>query len=65
MQDIQAQNPLLLLDIRYPHALAVRGLPLIHKDPFDRLLVAQALVEGATILTRDKNIQQYPVPTLW
>jgi len=65
VQDIQAQNPLLLLDIRYPHALAVRGLPLIHKDPFDRLLVAQALVEGATILTRDKNIQQYPVPTLW
>jgi len=65
VRDIQAQNPLPLLDIRYAHALAVRGLPPIHKDPFDRMLVAQALVERATILTCDANIPRYPIPTIW
>ena len=65
VRDIQAQNPLQLLDIQYPHALAVRGLPPIHRDPFDRMLVAQALVENATILTCDANIRRYPVMTIW
>ncbi|MCC6532222.1 MAG: type II toxin-antitoxin system VapC family toxin [Burkholderiales bacterium] len=42
------------------HALAVERLPLLHKDPFDRLLIAQAEVEGATLLTSDKQVAQYP-----
>lgn len=44
------------------HAVAVDGLPPIHKDPFDRLLIAQALVEGITLLTADAEIAQYPGP---
>ena len=44
------------------HALAVSLLPKIHKDPFDRLLVAQAQVEGITLLTMDKRVSQYPGP---
>lgn len=44
------------------HALAVSLLPKIHKDPFDRLLVAQAQVEGITLLTMDKKVSQYPGP---
>ena len=44
------------------HALAVSLLPKIHKDPFDRLLVAQAQVEGITLLTMDKMVSQYPGP---
>jgi len=40
-------------------------LPRIHKDPFDRLLIAQALHENLTIITSDEQIQRYDVPTLW
>ena len=43
----------------------VKSLPPIHGDPFDRLLVAQALENDLTILTRDRIIPQYQVPTCW
>jgi len=46
-------------------ALVASGLPQHHKDPFDRLLIGQALVEGLTLLTPDPLIKQYPVITLW
>jgi PIN domain nuclease of toxin-antitoxin system len=44
------------------HAVAVDGLPPIHKDPFDRILVAQAWTEGITLLTADPLVAQYPGP---
>ena len=44
------------------HAVAVHGLPPIHKDPFDRLLVAQALIEGVTLVTVDEVVGRYPGP---
>jgi PIN domain nuclease of toxin-antitoxin system len=44
------------------HAAAVAHLPLIHKDPFDRLLIAQAVSEGAVLLTSDAIIAKYPGP---
>lgn len=44
------------------HAVAVDGLPPLHRDPFDRILVAQALVEGITLLTADPLVAQYPGP---
>jgi len=44
------------------HAAAVANLPLIHRDPFDRLLVAQAMVEGITLLTADPVLARYPAP---
>jgi PIN domain nuclease of toxin-antitoxin system len=44
------------------HAVAVDILPPIHKDPFDRMLIAQAMVEGITLLTADAVIAQYPGP---
>lgn len=44
------------------HAIAVSTLPAIHKDPFDRLIIAQAIVEGITLLTADKLIARYPGP---
>jgi PIN domain nuclease of toxin-antitoxin system len=52
------------LAIEHPHALAVATLPPLHRDPFDRLLVAQAALLGLTILTADPALAQYPVPTL-
>jgi PIN domain nuclease of toxin-antitoxin system len=47
------------------HAWEVRGLPLHHRDPFDRLLVAQALVEGIPIVTGDRRFGAYGVDTRW
>ena len=44
------------------HVVAIDGLPPIHKDPFDRILVAQATVEGITLLTIDSLVAQYPGP---
>lgn len=44
------------------HAIAVNALPRFHKDPFDRILVAQAIVEGILLLTADPLIAQYPGP---
>jgi PIN domain nuclease of toxin-antitoxin system len=44
------------------HAVAVDSLPPIHKDPFDRILIAQAMVEGVTLLTDDAVIAKYPGP---
>ena len=42
----------------------MRFLPPLHKDPFDRILVAQAIVEGITLLTTDDKVAQYPGPVL-
>jgi PIN domain nuclease of toxin-antitoxin system len=50
------------LPITSEHAVAVDGLPPIHKDPFDRILVAQAMVEGVALLTADPLVAQYPAP---
>jgi PIN domain nuclease of toxin-antitoxin system len=44
------------------HAVGASNLPLLHKDPFDRLLIAQAMVEGIILLTADPVIAQYPGP---
>ena len=46
-------------------ALRAGRLPDLHRDPFDRLLVSQAISMGMTILTPDEAIRQYPVPTVW
>jgi PIN domain nuclease of toxin-antitoxin system len=53
------------LDISHAHALRVHALPPVHKDPFDRPLVAQAAAERLTVLTPDPQIGRYSVPTLW
>ena len=45
--------------------LALERLPVLHRDPFDRLLICQALIHGLALLTPDPQIQQYPVRTIW
>jgi PIN domain nuclease of toxin-antitoxin system len=50
------------LPIASEHAVAVGGLPPIHRDPFDRMLVAQATIEGITLLTSDATVARYPGP---
>jgi PIN domain nuclease of toxin-antitoxin system len=46
-------------------ALHLTKLPDLHRDPFDRMLVAQALVHGLTLLTPDEALRRYPAPTFW
>lgn len=53
-----------LLGISLVHVLAVRDLPLHHRDPFDRMLIAQARIEKLTLVTRDPRILKYEVDTL-
>lgn len=53
------------LPVHLSHALAVRKLPDIHRDPFDRMLVAQALSEGLSIVTGDRQLEGYSAPLLW
>lgn len=55
-------NGYLELPILSEHAVAIEGLPAIHKDPFDRLLIVQAMVEGITLLTNDAVVARYPGP---
>ncbi len=51
--------------IKSSHTLAVLGLPMLHKDPFDRLLLAQAKYEGISLVTSDKILQGYPAPVIF
>ncbi len=54
-----------ILHIGLEHVLALDQLPPVHKDPFDRLLVAQARVEGASLVTNDPIMANYPVNVIW
>ena len=53
------------LPVTIAHSLAVRDLPRHHRDPFDRLLIAQARCERLTLVSRDTAIRRYPIDTLW
>ncbi|MBN1836762.1 MAG: type II toxin-antitoxin system VapC family toxin [Spirochaetales bacterium] len=58
-------NRIVWLALEKQHMRAVVGLPWVHRDPFDRLLVAQARCEGMAIVTSDENLRQYGVGTVW
>jgi PIN domain nuclease of toxin-antitoxin system len=58
-------NDLEVLPVDLEHVLALETLPTPHKDPFDRLLIAQANAENAILLSNDPLFQQYPVTVMW
>jgi PIN domain nuclease of toxin-antitoxin system len=60
-----AANAFESLSIELTHALRAGSLPTIHRDPFDRMLIAQAQIEGLPILTADPAISRYDVETIW
>jgi len=53
------------LDITFTHVAELEKLPRHHRDPFDRMLVAQARAEGLVLLTADHSLEKYPVETIW
>ncbi len=65
VEDIVAQNGFLSLPATVRHGDLLRDLPRHHGDPFDRLLIVQALEEGLTILTSDRAFEPYRVPVVW
>jgi PIN domain nuclease of toxin-antitoxin system len=62
LEDAIRANRFLPLPVTLAHALAVRALPHHHRDPFDRLLIAQARAEGLRFVSRDTNVQKHGVP---
>jgi PIN domain nuclease of toxin-antitoxin system len=64
-QEFLSKMMAVALPIRFEHTYELRNLPHLHSDPFDRLLVTQALREEATIVTNDKAIKRYQVKTFW
>jgi PIN domain nuclease of toxin-antitoxin system len=56
------KNGYIELAVTADHALATEMLPLLHKDPFDRILLAQSIAEGITLLTGDRTVARYPAP---
>jgi PIN domain nuclease of toxin-antitoxin system len=60
-----ASNQFEILPVQISHILEIHSLPNFHKDPFDRLLIAQSLVENFSLITVDSAIAQYPVQTIW
>lgn len=65
VENQQQTNNVEILPVTLEHILALEGLPAHHKDPFDRLLVAQAIVEGAALASGDLNVAKYPVQVIW
>ena len=63
--DEMKANRILWLPIERSHCRSLLDLPHIHGDPFDRLLIAQAIYEEMTVLTADNLIRQYPVAWIW
>ncbi len=61
----QQTNNLQILPVKLSHALYIENLPLHHKDPFDRLLISQAIVENMTLVSADANFADYQVNLLW
>lgn len=64
MRDKEAAR-IRMLAIRYEHVLAAYALPGIHKEPFERLLIAQAHSEGLLFATRDGAVRKYGIGTVW
>ncbi len=59
------KNRLLLLSIDYKHLIRLKTLPQHHKDPFDRLLIAQAITENLTVISADQYFKAYPINVIW
>jgi PIN domain nuclease of toxin-antitoxin system len=62
---VYRENDIAILPILPEYVLRLSHLPKLHHDPFDRILVAQALVENITILSKDSMIKQFPVNVVW
>ncbi len=63
--DLIENNGFGIVPITFEHALTVSTLQFIHRDPFDRLIVAQAMTDNMTIISKDEEIKKYEVKIMW
>lgn len=63
--DYIERNQIEIIQITYEHLLCLSGLPAHHSDPFDRLIVAQAITEDLVLISRDKGLKKYKVKQQW
>ncbi len=65
MEEGVAESGFERLPIAFSHAAGITELPPLHRDPFDRMLIAQARAEGLVLVTHDRQMEGYPVELLW
>lgn len=65
LSELVWQNNISILPIQISHTVAVRSLPFHHKDPFDRIIIAQAIVDDMLIVSRDGHFTSYPIRIAW
>ncbi len=65
LHQIAWANNITTLPIRFDHTTVVKSLPFHHKDPFDRIIIAQAIVENMPVLSRDSHFASYPIRLIW
>lgn len=65
LSEQQTVNGIQILPVQLSHALYLENLPPHHKDPFDRLLISQAIVENMTLVSADSNFSKYQINLLW
>ena len=58
-------NDIKLLEIQLAHTVAIVNLPFYHRDPFDRLIIGQSIVENIPVITADSAFEEYPIQILW
>jgi PIN domain nuclease of toxin-antitoxin system len=63
--DLLECNDFKILTLSIPHIVEYENFAFVHRDPFDRMLVVQSLLEDMTLITKDLNISKYPVKTAW
>ncbi len=59
------ENGFEVIPVSFEHAIRLSRLEFIHRDPFDRLIVVQAMTDNLTVITRDENMTKYEIKTLW
>jgi len=65
LETIVANQGVAVLSIEFPHSTRLAGLPRLHRDPFDRMMIAQTLAEGIPIATGDRVFATYGVQVIW
>jgi PIN domain nuclease of toxin-antitoxin system len=65
LSDYIAENGFQMLHIQFEHAMQVSTLDFHHRDPFDRILISQGIIEKMSIISRDQNFDAYPVQRIW
>jgi PIN domain nuclease of toxin-antitoxin system len=65
LANLVAENGFEILPITFEHTLKVAELDFIHSDPFDRIIIAQSIVDNLIIISKDGNIKKYPVELIW